>query len=153
MLSRKATTLLCFSTSASETAAVRSANRSFTESFSLNMASGGSCLTYNKWELGEKTGKQHCDVTRSKNTNLSNHLLDRFHKAVDLSVQFGTFQHHLIQFLQTWTVICSCNKKNFFLKSVDNINTSHLYKETELFQLVKADTQVYNCRCIIMCMV
>lgn len=45
MLSLKAITLLCLSTSASETSAVSAVNRSFTESFSLNMACGGSRLT------------------------------------------------------------------------------------------------------------
>lgn len=62
-------------------------------------------------ELSEKTGTRSCDVIRGQATNLSNHLFHRFHKAVDLSVQFGTFQHHLLQFPQTWTVISSWNLK------------------------------------------
>lgn len=50
ILSLKATTLLCLCRSASETPAINSLKRSFTEFLRWTMASGGSFLTYRTFE-------------------------------------------------------------------------------------------------------
>lgn len=101
-LSLKATTLLCLCRSASETPDINSVKRPFTESLRWTMASGGSCLTCRtyEWKQGWLNGWLDKDfVEIVSKTNLGSHLINRLHKTIDFSVQSGTLQNHVLQFL------------------------------------------------------